>query len=79
MTTSQMKRIRTKLDRARALTAEAHELAEAGHAEHAEHGLRSITARAADQMDRTQSDLAAWDERNRQLAESLARQLLPNG
>jgi hypothetical protein len=76
MTTSQMKRIRTKLDRARALTAEAHELAEAGHAEH---GLRSITARAADQMDRTQSDLAAWDERNRQLAESLARQLLPNG
>jgi hypothetical protein len=72
MTASQMKRIRSKLDRAAKLTAEAHALSTAGHADY---GLREITARAADDMTGTLRQLTMWDERNRANAEAIARSL----
>jgi hypothetical protein len=76
MTASQMKRIRTKLARAADLTAEAHELAEAGHADY---GLREITARAADDMTSAQRALGMYDDRNRANIEAIARSLNEEG
>jgi hypothetical protein len=68
-----MKRIRSKLERARILTAEAYTIAEAGHA-HLD--LVKITARAADSMDDIRRDLEQLDERDRVTADRIARQLL---
>jgi hypothetical protein len=76
MTASQMKRIRTKLAQAAALTAEAHDLAVKGGGYVAGyHSLREITARAADDMSQCIRNLEAMDIRDRQNAEAIARQL----
>lgn len=72
MTTSQMKRVRSKLAQAAKLTAEAHELTIAGHADY---GLRELTARAAGDMEAAQRSLDMWDARNRANAEAIARDL----
>jgi hypothetical protein len=72
MTATQLKRIRTKLARAEALTHEAHELARAGHSDYA---MRELTARAADDMTRAQRALEAWDARLAMSADAIRRDL----
>lgn len=72
MTANQYKRIRTKLERAAILTAEANELATKGHAPPS---LRFITARAADNMAVAQYNLAQMDAADQAAAERIKQQM----
>jgi hypothetical protein len=72
MTAAQMKRIQAKLERARVLAHEAHELARAGHGDYS---LRELTARAADDMTSAQRALQALGIRDAIDAEAIARSL----